>query len=680
MSVVLYHANPSLLPGGFTGVNIFFVISGYLITSILRKEIEGRRFSLTQFYLRRARRILPALTVVLFATAIAGALFLLPTDFRLFGRHMLYTGLFLSNFVFWKETGYFDEAAELKPLLHTWSLGVEEQFYLAWPLLLILGFRKRTVLWPLLGILGLASFAVACWAVVYQPAAAFYLLPMRAWELWIGAALALGFFPRTQHRWMKHLCSLVGMGLIVVGVLALDEHTPFPGWNALLPCTGAALLIGVGEQGLCNRYLLRVRPVVWVGLISYSLYLWHWPILSLSRLILPYRPDSSVLLALLFLAVFLSALTYRYVETPFRAGGFRDRVDLRHAAFATLVTAAVGGGILLGKGIPGRFSPDVLAAAQSGADVNPWRATCLQDPENDFAGLDGRRCQTPGDGRGYVLVWGDSHADTWVPGITALAREEGRGLIEYAMNACPPLVDVDFVDAETRIVTRQGCTAFNRAVLQEVLNRQEIEIVFLAARWALYVERTRFGAEDRGPRPPFLVDARHRRLTTEDSRVVLREALQASVRTLTAAGKRVVVVGQIPEFGFDVPRCYAKERILSAWGFTVSGASAENAPPCSVPSGVVRDRLGLTNSMISQVVAKTEGTCGLFAEGAICAEGYCRGQQSKATLYVDDDHLSRSGGMRLLGNTKIRSQLTPCLLLGSDRRKKHFGSDSVRKG
>lgn len=620
MSVVLYHANPFLLPGGYIGVDIFFVISGYLITSILRKEIEGGRFSLAQFYLRRAKRILPALTVVLFATLVAGALFLLPADFRLLGRHMLYTGLFLSNFVFWKETGYFDEAAELKPLLHTWSLGVEEQFYLAWPLLLILVLRKRTVLRPLLGVLVLASFAVACWAVVYQPAAAFYLLPMRAWELWVGAGLALGLFPRTQHRWVKHVCSLVGMGMILVGVLALDEHSSFPGWNALLPCAGAALLIGVGEQALCNRYLLGARPVVWVGLMSYSLYLWHWPVLSLSRLILPHRPDSVFLLAL---AVFLSALTYRYVETPFRTGGFRDRIDLRHAAFATLATAAIGGGILLGKGIPGRFSPDVLASVQPGTDVNPWRATCLKDPESAFAGLDGRRYQTPRDSRGYVLVWGDSHADTWVPGVTALAREEGRGLIEYTMHACPPLVDVDFVGAETRIVTRQGCTAFNRAVLQEVLNHQEIQIVFLAARWALYVERTRFGTEDRGPRPPFLVDARHRRLTTEGSRAVLREALNASVRVLTAAGKRVVVVGQVPEFGFNVPRCYAKEKILSAWGLMMPSLSTGNAPPCSVPSGVVRDRLGLTNSMISQIVAKTEGACGLFAEEAICAEGYC---------------------------------------------------------
>ena len=283
--VVLGHAHVTGFAGGFVGVDVFFVISGFLITTILATEAREGSFSLTRFYERRARRLFPALFAVLIFCAAAAWTRFPAEDLEAFGRSLLATIFFGSNMLFWSETGYFDIAAEQRPLLHTWSLAVEEQFYLLFPLAVWwttrrMGGRYAAWLWPAMG----ASFVLSVVWVPTHPSSAFYLVPARAWELLMGSALALGLVPALRQQSHRETCSALGTLFIAMSVVLYDANTPFPGSNAVLPCLGAALVIHAGHSGTTAvGRLLGTKPVVFVGLISYSLYLWHWPLLVFAR-------------------------------------------------------------------------------------------------------------------------------------------------------------------------------------------------------------------------------------------------------------------------------------------------------------------------------------------------------------------------------------------------------------
>src|SRR5262245_40012984 len=292
LAVLAYHAFPSLAPGGFAGVDVFFVISGYLITGIILDDLERGRFTYRNFYWRRIRRIFPALILVLVACLALGWLVLLPDEYAQLGKHVAAGAGVVSNIALWREAGYFDSAAELKPLLHLWSLGVEEQYYLAWPLLLLL--FRRHMGWMIVA-LGAASFALNIWMVGTHPTAAFYLPFTRFWELLAGSYLAFAVRKENPSPYF----SMVGAGLIVLGFILLEPQKAFPGWWALLPVLGAALLIRAGPQGWVNRRVLAHPAMVFVGLISYPLYLWHWPLLTYARIVHGGEPPVAARLGLL---------------------------------------------------------------------------------------------------------------------------------------------------------------------------------------------------------------------------------------------------------------------------------------------------------------------------------------------------------------------------------------------
>lgn len=291
-AVVLHHAFPNAFPGGYVGVDIFFVISGYLISSIILGQLQRGTFSFREFYARRVKRIFPALLLVLCSTLTAGWYLLTAEELRQLGKHALAGTAFLSNFAFWREAGYFDASAASKPLLHLWSLAIEEQFYIFWPLLLFFAFRIKQYLWAVVLGLLLASFAWNIWLVNTDITAAFYNPAARFWEMLIGAMLALlhqsqygtsrrRFRPEQQMR-LAQLAS--GAGLIVIALLAwqLSPTSRFPGWWAMAATCSTALIIAAGPSAWINKHILSSRPFVWIGLISYPLYLWHWPIFSLA--------------------------------------------------------------------------------------------------------------------------------------------------------------------------------------------------------------------------------------------------------------------------------------------------------------------------------------------------------------------------------------------------------------
>lgn len=336
LSVVGFHANPRLLPGGYVGVDIFFVISGFLITSIICRNLERGRFSFVDFYARRSKRIFPALIIVLFTAWLCGWMVLLTDEYEQLGKHIAAGAGFISNFALWLESGYFDKAAESKPLLHLWSLGIEEQFYLLWPPLVVWAWKRKSNLIHLAGSIVIFSFAANVILVRLWPSTTFYLPPTRFWELLLGSLLGyMHVFRKNElddslirtcsripgiRLWsIANVQSAIGVALLAVAVIALNSTSLFPGWWALLPTLSAFLLINAGPHAWINRNLLSRRPLVFIGLISYPLYLWHWPLLSFAHIVGSNAPSSATIAVAVGLAFVLAALTYQIVEKPVRA-------------------------------------------------------------------------------------------------------------------------------------------------------------------------------------------------------------------------------------------------------------------------------------------------------------------------------------------------------------------------
>ncbi|MGH8856134.1 MAG: acyltransferase family protein, partial [Telluria sp.] len=433
LSVVLFHAFPSLLRGGFIGVDIFFVISGFLISSILLRELEQGTFSFAHFYARRVKRIFPALILVIVSCLAFGWLALFPDEYEQLGKHVMGGAGFAANFFYWAQVGYFDTAADTKPLLHLWSLGIEEQFYILWPIILLAGWRLRANLLALAAVLALLSFAVNAGGIAQFPTATFYSPASRAWELLLGAGLAClharpAGSPRLLPARAANLLAWTGVALLAAGLALITRKSQFPGSLALLPALGALCLIGAGPQAWFNRVVLSNRLMVWVGLVSYPLYLWHWPLLSFAQIIESREPAPLIRAGALLLALLLAWLTYRVVERPLRAGGGRGKVAALCALM--LACAAAGAYIYLNGGLPARQPIEDNVANQKALVVVEDKANaaaCKQrygfDSFYEYC-LQADPAQDP-----TVVLVGDSHAYHVVAGLTKHYSSVGENLL-----------------------------------------------------------------------------------------------------------------------------------------------------------------------------------------------------------------------------------------------------------
>ncbi len=488
LSVVLHHLNASLLPGGFVGVDIFFVISGYLITSQVHKEACESTFSLKQFYKRRINRIVPALVTVAFATLAIGLLVLSPADLVRLVKSMAYAMLGLSNVFFWHEYGnYFAGNASEAPLLHTWSLGVEEQFYVIWPLLVLLLIKlSRRYMMGTLVILTIGAIAVSEFAIGIVASASYYLLPTRFFELMIGGLLAFIMVNKAiEPRHYSGLFLSAGFVLIGGSLFLLDKSSPFPGINALWPCLGAALLIWAGNT---QHYLSRIltnRPMVFIGLISYSLYLWHWPIIAyLNYLGIAIGPlvGGCVVAASILLAV----LSWKFIETPFRKTGSTlsfPEVFFRRFALPLVVLFSIGAATAYTKGFAMRFDPRV-AKFESILATQPeiLRKGChvptamSNTPPNAKCRIGADRADKPEvDG----MLIGDSHANHYTGMIDVMAKTEGLALMDYTMDGCPPILGFDTGKVATYA---ERCLKRNEVAYKKV-SVNHFSLVVLAASW-----------------------------------------------------------------------------------------------------------------------------------------------------------------------------------------------------
>jgi len=437
LSVVLYHAGLRSLPGGFTGVDIFFVISGYLIGGHIFSEVRAGAFSYLRFYQRRARRILPAFYAVLLFTVLAALLLLSPVEASLFGRSAVAATLSVSNFLFWHSARYFDTKSEFVPLLMTWSLAVEEQFYAIVPLLMVLLARlRRSFILPAIFVVCALSLLLAQYQLSGQSQAtlqaAFYLLPARAWELGIGVALAVTELSRKHRMWPRKLpqfltqgLSLLGLAMMLAPIVLLAADTPFPGAAALPTVLGTALLIAVPASWI-NRRLLSMPPLVFVGKVSYSWYLWHWPLLSFLHIICGNNLPSAAPFLAIALAFAAAVLSYFFVEQPFRKSALPPAPLLIRYALVSATMLVACAVIRLSNGLPQRYP---TLARMELANPPLRDDPCMIEGDGDEPNAS-PACYNASSARPSVVLWGDSHAAALAPGLRALAIAQGYGFVQ----------------------------------------------------------------------------------------------------------------------------------------------------------------------------------------------------------------------------------------------------------
>jgi len=622
--VALFHLDLGF-SGGFVGVDIFFVISGYLITSIIIKDIAKDAFSMRQFWARRIRRILPAAVVMVTATIIGASIVLYPEQFEDFGKEVVAQTTLVSNIYFWQQDDYFAAPSEHLALLHTWSLSVEEQFYFFFPLLLFALHKRgetKTFKWVLA--ITILSFTWSCFSLTRYPSATFFLLPSRAWELLIGAAIALFQYRKTLSHTLNEILSWLGIALIVYSIFAYDKGTPFPGAAAILPCIGAALLIFCNHQKLTfPGKILALPPCIFVGKISYSFYLWHWPLIVFAKYASVQGLSIETRVGIGIASLILAYLSWKFVETPFRKKTSPDpgieAASQKRAFKGFYISCAVF--ILLGAviyktdGLESRFSKQVLTYLD-------------RDTKRRFADADAvvetgklpLASDNPANTRVMpILLWGDSHARCALYGIEDLCDEYGINFYMAPSSGTPPLVGIT-------CPPKVEMTAFNDAVLNFIKTNQIREVI-LVARWSAYP----LGDESAGLR------ARLHNPSAPDKtpKEVFKDSLPSTIAKIRQAGAHVWILKQVPKQDLYVPKALA------------------NAIRYGRSQSVDMETLGITIEQHLKRQSFVNGIIDANTSPQVIAldplpylstpSGHCRIEKNGNSLYHDEDHVSRHG-------------------------------------
>jgi peptidoglycan/LPS O-acetylase OafA/YrhL len=598
LAVVASHAGLPGFAGGFVGVDVFFVISGYLITQVLLRDIGAGQFSLARFYERRVRRLFPALFAMLAVITPVAMLVLMPADLVAFGRSVVATGLFVSNHLFASEAGYFASESFTKPLLHTWSLAVEEQFYIVFPLLLFILMKAgRRVAMAVLGLLLMLSLALSVYAVWRGYAEAFYWAIFRAWELFAGAMLALAALRPPTGRVLREALSLLGLAAILWSVVSYDETTRFPGFAAVPPVLGSVLLIYAAERATAGR-MLSLRPLVYVGAISYSLYLWHWPLLALARYWNVAELPAQWTAALVGVAFVLAALSWRFVEQPSRRPGRTMRLVLPGALAAMLLTVGFDAMVQATDGWPARLpeAARLLFAQNDAPEFRPrHRADCFEadelivDPQN--------ACVLGAAVPPTIAVWGDSHAWALSDGLADLASRKGKSLLLFGRSGCLPVLDSQ--------ASGSRCDEFNGLAMARILADPGLGTIIITARSEYLLRPANIGRR--------------------------QELLKDQVARLTAAGRHVVLVYDVWHVPFIVPHMLARIAAVGKDPFAFSLPYADYLNQQRLPIALL------------DAVPDDPLVTRVRPEELFCRDGQCRFGADGRAYYYDDQHLSRYG-------------------------------------
>ena len=591
MLVLNYHAFPEAMLGGFIGVDIFFVISGFLITGIIGRELDQQRFSLVVgFYNRRIRRIFPALIVVLAATLVLGWLWMLPAAYAQLSADVFASAAFFSNIALLLQSGYFDIESGKKPLLHLWSLGIEEQFYLFWPLILMLAARLRLSILATASVIALASFVLNVALIGSNPVATFYLPFTRAWELLAGGALACGWSRISQTAGASNWRAAVGLLLIAAAAAVLDPHRAFPGWWALLPVAGSVLLLSA-PAAWGSRHVLASRPLVWIGLISYPLYLWHWPLLVFFGIVkfgpLTLNERELILLA----STLLAWLTYRLVEMPFRFGR-PSAIRIAGLCAGMLLIAAAGGVVVAGRGFDSRLPPEIRKMADVWTDASKWRVhECLLDLDREMSFADS--C-VDRDRRPLLFIWGDSTAGALMPGFRKAQETHDFGIAQFTSSSCIPALNAD-------IANTPNCRAINDKVLS-LARKIRPDIVLLHGTWEQHLDNV------------------------AETVVALKKATSA----------RIVVLGAVPAWRRGLPSEVLRYFMLH---HSLIPPRSTDASPSDIYDAVMRARLV---PLGAEFISASDALCN--ADGCLTRIG----DSARDISASDQVHLTEKGAVFLV--------------------------------
>jgi len=618
LAVMGFHAFPVWVKAGFVGVDIFFVISAYLITTLLLLNLKRGQFSYVRFYIRRINRLFPALLLILVASLVAGWFLLTAFEYKLFGKHVAAASVYVSNLLLWHEAGYFDIESELKPLLHLWSLAVEEQFYLVWPPILAFAWRRKWNLPAMLGAILALSFAADLFELDRNAVATFFSPATRFWELAAGGLLATleerRIDPLPGVR-AKSLLSMAGIVLLGAGLATIDGNTPFPDWAALLPCGGTFLLIAAGPTAWLNRRVLALRPLVAIGLISYPLYLWHWPLLSFAHIFDTATPSLPTRTALAALSFPLAAATYHFVEKPIRFGaGGGGKAAILLGLLLTI--GALGVGVYASQGFPGRTI------------VNQKRAPVDRGHGDPVPPCAGRENLPPlvadicvshlnaGAGR-RVVLWGDSHAAVWAMPIVRLAQQRGFELYVLRHDGCPPIEGV-WRPANNASITLCETPDIMRRIEDGVMALAP-DVVVLAARWTLYSHGWVINGRMQKANG-FLLDRPLGVATADTSQAALAREIPDSIGRLQAHGIRVVLIKNPPVLRWEITNI---RKSLAE----IQVTAAEHA---------AWDRF--TDAIFARLK-----DVAIFDPATDLCHDTCAVERDGKVLYFDDNHLSATG-------------------------------------
>ncbi len=605
LSVVLFHAFPAWLRGGFIGVDIFFVISGFLISSILLRELGQGSFSFGHFYARRVKRIFPALILVLASCLAFGWLALFPDEYQQLGKHVVGGAGFAANFFYWAQVGYFDTAADTKPLLHLWSLGIEEQFYILWPVILLLAWKLRANLLLVAVLLALVSFLVNVGGIAQHASATFYSPASRAWELLLGAGLAClharaasaGRAAKFSEKLSPNLVAWGGVVLLAAGLALITRDRQFPGWLALLPALGALFLIGAGPHAWFNRVILSNRLLVWVGLISYPLYLWHWPLLSFAQIIESKTPAPAIRGAAVGLAVLLAWLTYRVVERPLRSGAGRGKVAALCALM--LATAGTGAYIYYKDGLPGRqpikdnlANQKALIVVEDKANAAACKKRYGFDSDYEYC-LQANVAKDP-----TVVLVGDSHAYHVVAGLTQYYSSVGENLL--MLGTRHPYWGLAHENDPYQMATQP--------MLELALGMPSVKTIVFST---------------------------HVRFDTSPERRFLADAARDTFRRYLAAGKHVVFMNDVPVLGFDPRSCIKRAGV----------ASSATRLPCAIKRSEWDAQVAPHEAVLQQFRKEFPQIEWFDTASALCDKNHCNAMIDGRLMYRDQDHLSYDGDL-----------------------------------
>ena len=606
LPVILFHAGFNIFSGGYVGVDVFFVISGYLITTILIADLERGDFSIARFYERRARRILPALFVVMLACLPFAWLWMLPTELKTFTKTIVAVVVFGSNIFFSRENGYFGAASELSPLLHTWSLAVEEQYYLLFPvfLFLIWRFGRTGVFWSI-ALTAVASLLYSEWGWRNEPAATFFLAPARAWELLIGSLVALYLSDKAPRS--SNILGAAGLALIVFAIFHYDENTPFPSLYALAPVAGTALIILFAGERTWVARLLSTAPFVGIGLISYSAYLWHQPLFAFARIRSLTGPSQTLMLALAVASLLLAWATWRFVETPFRKRPNPWLASPR-SLFAASGAVAV---TFLAIGLAGHLEIGLYGRGSEGRDMAELEKILApnyglhKDCNRKFnTSPNCRTSQTP-----HVLLWGDSYAMHLAQGL--LASDPEIALQQQTAAACAPVLGVAQIHSKYTARWAQGCISFNDQVLEWLRQHDSVRLVVLSSPFSSVLGGS-------------IVERNGNRIHGEAMDFVSEKLLETVAR-IRQAGARVIIVSPTPVTSRDMGKCLVRSAFFGA-----------NEKDCDYPLDTQTRPFEMLRGIEQQVPIH-------WVYNDTCRAGTCSAMQDGVFLFRDSLHFSRGG-------------------------------------